>query len=362
MNMVPVPTDPSLPTLAYGTVALGYTRKCPLACRHCITDSSPQVKGKMGVERARRYLSVLPEFTDTVCFTGGEALIYHRDIVELIRDVSRLGLRSTLTTSAAWAQGTEETVRTRAHELLDAGLHRLMISWDLYHEEFLSREVAVRLARICVEIGLNTYVRMVLPEERGEAEYRAAFEGLPLEIERTPLMQIGRARTLPADHFVQKPELPLGRCNVVTAPLVDWDGTVYACCGPSNGSPAGSPLILGNAEREPLEKILRRGKKDPILETIYLLGPYGLFLLLEETGKSALLPRRPGYTGMCDLCRDFTDSPDLVRAVREALETPKGRRLLVAGRLTLIARAHHGMEIGDMPPSSCEMTEPVPIR
>ena len=69
-----------------------------------------------------------------------------------------------------------------------------------------------------------------------------------------------------------------------------------------------------------------------------LLGPYGLWMLLEQAGGNMKCRRPQGYTSICDLCLDLTNAPDLVQVMREQLSLPEGRALLSAARLWMERR------------------------
>ena len=319
--------------MQFQTIGLSYTRTCPLACRHCITESSPQAKGRMVPEQASRYLRAIAQFTRSTCFTGGEPLLYHREIVELIGQAKALGLKVSLVTGAGWVKD-EATTWRKVRELAEAGLDAMMISWDAYHEEFLPRERAVMLARLAVKAGLPVHVRTILPANGQVDGYETAFAGLPIKFEIGRTLRLGRASSLPPETFQCTETPPTGACGLVLQPVIETDGTVYACCGPSLSSHPTSPLVLGNAEAEPLEAILERAAQDPVLEVISTLGPYGLYRLLQDhpTGRERFRPRSQ-YTSICDLCLDITNLPELVSAVRERLQEPDVQALFAARRI-----------------------------
>lgn len=319
--------------LQYSVIGLMYTRTCPLSCAHCITESAPKVKERMRLQQASDYLRVIPRFCSQVCFTGGEPLLYHREIVELTHQAKALGLKVSLVTGAGWVRG-EAAARSKLAELVDAGLGSLCISWDQYHEEFSPRERAVALARVATELGLDVEVRTIISANRPKDEFQAVFKDIPVRLQAYPGIALGRAASLPATHFNIADELPTAVCSVVLSPVVEPDGSVYACCGPSHYCQRPSPLMLGHTSAEPLEDILARAVKDPVLEIILNLGPHGLFLLLKDhpVGR-ARFRARSGYSGMCELCLDITNDPELVDAVRERLADADARRLMVASRL-----------------------------
>jgi hypothetical protein len=320
--------------ISYDAIGFVYTRRCPLACRDCITESSPHARGKMRPDQAKAYLSAVGRFAGTVCFTGGEPLLYHQEIAGLTRFAKTCGLRVSVVTGAGWVRS-ESIARRRMRELGAAGLDDLAISWDVYHEEFSDRERAVLLARVATEEGLCVTVRSVEGAQAESAAHRHDFAGLPVHFESIRLVRLGRAASLPAAHFVAGATPPMGRCSAVLSAAIDCDGTVYACGGPSCYSARPSPLVLGNAGEEPLDTILDRAVRDPLLEVIALLGPYGLHLLLQGTGVADLYRERASYSGICDLCLDLTDSPAIVTAIRNRLDDERARALLTAARLRL---------------------------
>lgn len=317
----------------YDMVGFTYTRTCPLACRHCITESSPDAKGHMRVEQASEYIKVIPRFAKGVCFTGGEPMLYYRDILALVPQARELGLRVSMVTGAGWVRS-EGSTRARITALANAGLHHVCISWDQYHEEFSSRERPLMLARLALEAGLNVAVRVVTLTDAQKEQYHAMFDGLPVFLQAQAPVKLGRAAWLQTEHFNFVDEPPVGVCAILLTPAIEPDGTVYACCGPAHYSGKSSPLRLGNASIEPLEDILARAVQDPFLEVILNTGPYGLYQLLKEHPVGlARFKARPTYTGICELCQDITNDPELVSAVRERLSDGDAQRLLAVSRL-----------------------------
>jgi organic radical activating enzyme len=310
-----------------------YTRTCPLACAHCITFSSPKVKERMSFEHAVGYIEAIPNFSTQLGFTGGEPFLYYRDIVRLIRIGKSLGLAISLVTGAGWVR-TERQVRSRLETVAEAGLRTLCISWDQYHETYCSVDRPVLLARLAIQMGLNVIVRSVRPANASTEDYHNQFAGLPVKHEHQKIVRLGRAESLPQSHFEMTDDLPGGACSIVYSPVVEPDGNVYACCGPSHFATETSPLLLGNAKTEPLADILERGLKDPILEIINNIGPIGLYQLLKDhpAGRKHFKPRS-AYSHACELCLDITNNPKLISAIRERLNDRDAQRLVAISRL-----------------------------
>ncbi|MDD5034413.1 MAG: radical SAM/SPASM domain-containing protein [Methylococcaceae bacterium] len=318
----------------YDVVGLMYTKACPLACGHCVTESSPSAKGKMGLEQAKSYLPAIQQYSSTVCLTGGEPLLFYQEILELTREAKALGLEVSLVSGAGWVRG-EKPARNRMQELVEAGLSTICISWDRYHEEFSSRERAVLLAKLAAEAGLDVKVRSVIPNGDPPEGPRDEFDGIPINFQSVRPIPVGRASSLPSSHFSWEKEPPRGVCTVVRSPSIDHDGTVYACCGPSLYSLKPSPLVLGNANDEPLEAIFARALEDSILHILQNLGSYGFHMLLKDhpLEQRMLSTSRGTYTTICDLCLGVTNDPELVAAIKERLLDQDAQTLLTAARL-----------------------------
>jgi hypothetical protein len=162
--------------LQYTTVGLLYTRTCPLACRHCIIESSPKAEGKMRQETAAEYVRTITAYSKEVCFTGGEPLLYYTEVVELIRFAVSLGLETSVVSGAGWVRVDKtEIARERVRGLKEAGLKKLCISWDQYHEEFSPRAQAELLASLAQEFEIEVVVRGVVPANRRDARPKTVF-------------------------------------------------------------------------------------------------------------------------------------------------------------------------------------------
>ncbi|MBN1571638.1 MAG: radical SAM protein [Deltaproteobacteria bacterium] len=106
-------------------VAWEITRSCNLACDHCRASSEMgPYPGELTTEESLRLIEDIAAFSSPiVILTGGEPLM-RKDVSEIARAGTELGLRMVLATN-----GTLLT-RERARELLGAGIKRVSISID----------------------------------------------------------------------------------------------------------------------------------------------------------------------------------------------------------------------------------------
>ncbi|RRA47446.1 radical SAM/SPASM domain-containing protein [Acidipila sp. EB88] len=318
--------------LQYQTIGFVYTRTCPLSCRHCIIESSPKAQGKMSKRAAEQYLTTIARFSKQVCFSGGEALLYYHEVVDLIRTAKSLGLLTSVVSGAGWVRTDKAHIaRERVLGLKNAGLDSVCLSWDQYHEEFSPRENAELLAALVVEHGIALTIRGVAPATQPKPYPTYMFDQ-PAEFRN--LVQLGSARQLPAAHFFAFEEPPYGTCDTVLSPVIEPDGNVYACCGPSRFSHESSPLVLGNTNEETLDAILDRGMRDPLLRALNLVGPRGLYELLKATPEYAqFFRKRDHYGSICNVCMDMTDVPEIVAALRARMSDMEGKAMLAAAEI-----------------------------
>ncbi|WP_263382643.1 radical SAM protein [Granulicella arctica] len=322
--------------IRYSTVGLLYTRTCPLACRHCIIESSPKATEKMTQALASEYIKVVPKYSDQLCFTGGEPLLYYNEILPLIRQAKELGLGVSLVTGAGWVTLAKPHIaRERIRLIKEAGLDALVVSWDSYHEEFSPPENALLVVESAKEVGLSVQVRGVMSATGPLPRIEQKLVSIDVKYQKQNILRLGSAATLPEDHFIFGGIPKTGGCGTIFQPVVEPDGKVYACCGPSRSSRSEtSPLILGDTAHESLDSIFERATNDPILEAIATIGPHALFNLIKDDPELVgVLPIRERYTGICELCLDMNDVPAVVNKLRARVSESQVSRLITALRL-----------------------------
>ena len=102
------------------------TRACALACRHCRAEAQPgRHPEELTGSEARRLIDQLAELAPPMLIlTGGDPLM-RRDVLELARRASDLGMRVGLSPS-----GTPRLLNTDFHRIREAGIERISLSLD----------------------------------------------------------------------------------------------------------------------------------------------------------------------------------------------------------------------------------------
>ena len=296
----------------------------------------------MSLRTALGLLDGLNRVTDSITVTGGEPLLYPAEIIELILAARDQGLKVRLGTGGSWELQHEDSQQV-FRALAEVGLHQLILSWDIYHEEFYPLEKAVECARNAAEAGLKVKVAMCTPAHCEGLHHQKSFEAIPVKVQRYGLVRTGRAKGLPHGHFRRYSELPDESCAPVY-PLVDCEGRLFACCGPFYAGPRSHLLTLGSTGKNSAAEMLTEAAEDPLLQFLYTYGPGGLCFLLRKSGWESLHVRRRSYTHKCELCLDLTGSREVVTALRSWLSSPEGRGHLAA---VYMRREHSGRDLGD---------------
>ena len=106
-------------------VAWELTRSCNLSCSHCraASDRGPY-PGELTHEESLRLLDEIASFSSPIMIlTGGEPLL-RKDLLEITRYGTKLGLRMVLATNGTLLD------RKIARELKEAGIKRISVSID----------------------------------------------------------------------------------------------------------------------------------------------------------------------------------------------------------------------------------------
>lgn len=282
---------------------------CNAACADCYENSSPRKNSILPVEDAREYLRELRQLGCTgprFHFAGGEPFYNYQHLIDCFKvaeEESMLPLGK-LETNAFWCT-TDELVRERLDEIKRFGIVELLVSSDVFHQEF----VPIQRVQKAVWIG-----REVLGEEKVRVRFWEFFQN-PVDVMK--LTEEQKVQVF-RDELKQRPERIVGRASKALSHLVKrHPKETFAnsgCVGPilksrhihidpyGNIFPAGcAGLILGNAKRQKLSKIYETFdyRKHHISKTLVEHGPVPI---LEEAIQYGFEDNQEGYATKCHLC------------------------------------------------------------
>jgi len=272
---------------------------------------------KMAHDDAVSYITqaaALPRGGSSLCFSGGEVLLYREWVLEL------LNLRATSTfrfvsliTNGFWATSRRNALVV-ARELRQAGLTTLIVSASPFHAKYVSTDRARCALSAAEEVGLETYVKVTAPGRvQVSAEETLRSLGTLPETTQIDLMTLspgGRAATLDEANFDLQKDLPRGRCpgKVLT---IHPNGDAYFCCSPGSITPG---LALGNAKEETIEQLVATSNFTGHLAFIRLRGPAAFSDALQNAGMSAKMDK--GFASVCHLCTALVSDDDVLPVLR----------------------------------------------
>lgn len=284
------------------------TYKCNCACEFCYYNCGPEKNGLMSVDMAIsawQSLKILAGDSAKVHITGGEPFLYWDRLQEILEEAGNqnLGKVDLIETNGFWATN-EKITRERLKKLDELGIHRLKISTDPFHQEYVGIEPIRRLAEIATEIlgpkGVLVRWRKYLEdpiEMKGlssaerEQKYISAMNDYPCRF-------TGRAAGRLAKMVASKTAEALASMNCKSDLLgakgvhIDPFGNVFS--GTCSG------IIIGNVNRTRLEDIWKQfgPAQSEFINTLFNFGPYGM---LEEADKLGY-EKTNVYADKCHLC------------------------------------------------------------
>ncbi|MBV1850643.1 radical SAM protein [Catellatospora tritici] len=320
-----------LRTVPQAGLLLALTQRCPLSCAHCSTDSSPTAP-QHSAAPLRRLVSTFTAAAhpELIFMSGGEPLLRPDLVAELATAARTVGTRSMLLSGMFFARRSMPAAVRRAVSTLD----HFSASIDVFHEREVARSDALRalaaVADLVPSVSLHVtssdeaYLTDVLTQVR-----RMFGDRVPVLVAR--VRPTGRARSFVADPAdVVDP----GPCEFANWPLVDFDGTVYACSR-QNLVRRHRPghLVLGHAARDSWSALSAAIQARPTLRSVRSLGAI-------ETA------RRAGAASCDGVCQTCVGLPGDV-AVPEPVEQVS-RQLLGSLRPRQLARRWGAGEHSDL--------------
>jgi organic radical activating enzyme len=294
------------------SLGLHVTDRCNARCLHCAFGCGPDLKGCMGLEEAKRYVSEAKALdAEIVCITGGEPMLYPDLVKKIISKCSRLSFPEIwLFTNCFWAHDVSK-VRATVEKLRSLGLTKMFTSMDFFHQSYIPIKSVKNAIEASLEFGLEVCVDSRFlgdPDEENEfnSANRSFVESLgnlhsKVEVIKAQPMLVGRAAESLAKYVKMKPlsEILNEKCpgawagGTLDSPLgvdIDEFGFVTICPG----------LSVGNARQASLSKIIEKYdyQDHAVIAALCNDGTKGLMNLASENG---FVPKEAYFSG-CHFC------------------------------------------------------------
>ncbi len=301
-----------MPVKYWSQAGLLLTYWCNARCASCYLNCSPEGGCEMSVENAIRNWRSVIEASPHGCrihISGGEPFGNWERLIEIARrgKSEGLGPLKKIETNAFWAAD-EKIIIQRIGALDEAGMEKLCISTDPYHQQFVPIENCRLLARLGREVLGPDRVQI-----RWEDWLAEGFDTDRISNDQRQKLFVqhatsgrdrfnGRLAETICAYIQQKSLSELADKPCREALLrskhvhIDGSGRIFP------GTCAG--VILGSLEEHSASQIWSElevcYEKRPILGTLSQHGPVGL---LENAKNAGYVPGKC-YTGKCHLCWD----------------------------------------------------------
>lgn len=327
------------------------TETCNIQCGHCLPECKPGRTENlewMALERILREAKLGGSVTK-IAFTGGEPFLVLNMLRQAVVLCVELGFRTSVMTNGFWAISVPQA-RDTLQRL--PGLTELGLSTDTFHQDFIPVERIRNAITVGQELGIRCLVRVCVlshPEEAIE-RIREQLSGLDelYTLQIQPIQPMGRAVNLEPDRNLTNLTACL-RCKAADSPSVTTSGDVTACCGASNHWLGRHPLHFGNIFEHSVDRVLKVGDENPIVQALRLWGPWWLLNVVQKQAsrEGVSLPPLPSAS-FCSVCEYL--NADGVRAglLWRAIRNPEVLRKIAVGRLLSFGEASM---LSRMPPS-----------
>jgi organic radical activating enzyme len=322
---------PSLSLRDTFTIGFIYNYPCPLQCDFCCHTKENVGPGKLTAplisDVIARYAPI-PEVT-RFAFTGGDPMIYHKDIVAVFREARAAGVKQPfhVVTSGFWAKD-EATTLAKLTALKEVGLDSLNLSYDREHQKWVPKDYVLRMLDACRQLDLSFDVFGVFWDQDDKVENLvpelASSDYSKLSVSSSYVAPIGRARenyqarknfTVPADAKAKcvKP----GHYDISIYP----NGDTFPCC--SGGYNKEAKLLLGNAFVDDPRAILAKASQNFHVRIAKEIGFDVLLKEIEELGLKVDLPSLDEVQSVCEMCALIHSNQAIKDKIAEAYESVK---------------------------------------
>lgn len=308
------------------TICFCYTYHCNIACDHCIVSASPKRFEKIDFEVAKSLIEdVIRLGFVSVIFTGGESLIFKKEIFALTKMARKTGMEVTIITNGFWALTFHEA-DLFASDIAKAGITHVAISSDKYHVKGgIPSEAVTNAFRALSKYGISVIVTSTI--EKNVIEFDKFQKPAKYKLIHNYIIPCGRAAGLNKELLQSQSDAVDDICSNSSLMILS-SLKVLRCCGPlafykqHNNN---NPIVLGDLSKESLEEIIikvRQGQ-NIFLEVFAAWGPKKLGLLLSKDFWRE--DEKPPFYSVCDLYCRLLNNSNRVTALRRLIETPDMR-------------------------------------
>jgi pyruvate-formate lyase-activating enzyme len=306
------------------------TRRCPLSCAHCSTNSMLGSE-EIDAEDIVHFVATLTPETrpELVYLTGGEALLRPHLVMKIADMCHAIGTRVVLLSGMFFAR------QDKIPPLIERAIGHVdhfSASLDIFHEQQVSRAAVLRILLTLVERGQDVSLQVAglsqddpYLHEMNDTIRKYFAERVPALF--TYVAPLGRGKQLVTlqrhrprksmQRGVLSPSLQISPtpCSVASWPVVTFNGTIVGCCNQSivDGSTS-VHLQFGHITTDDWPTVRQNYLTSLLMRAIRIFGPeytnthYG-------SGKVAC-------DGYCETCFRLSEDPKILESLQSGLEHP----------------------------------------
>lgn len=308
----------SLRTVPAAGVALGLTRRCPLKCAHCSTNST-MTSEQFPAEMFLRFVDTFDTDNrpEVIAMSGGEAMLRPKLVRRLAERAREVGARSTVLSGMFFARSGRIPLVIK--EAIGAVDH-FSVSIDIYHEREVPRADVFRVLNTLLDDGTDVSIHMVGRDaadpylENMVGEVQRVFDGrVPMLV--NAVSSFGRARAWITRGAQIVPEsIEANPCAMAAWPVVGFSGTIVACGNDDVLDDVPAHLRLGHANIDDWATVRERCLASSMVRGIRLFGPEYIADRFRDGGL--------GCDGYCQTCMKLPGDAALQKRVHELMAKP----------------------------------------
>lgn len=297
-------------------ISLALTRRCPLSCAHCATNStlsSEQAPAEMFVRFVDTFTPEL--HPDVLAISGGEAFLRPRLLQEVAERARRAGTRTCALSGMFWAN--QPRIPKAIERAIDA-LDHFSASVDVFHEQEVPRRNVFRALDTLLADGHDVSLHIVGLDTDDPYLAEITEEVCRVFGEQVPMLVNGVTARGRAAQWLEGAAPDLGHqiepdpCTLAAWPVVAYDGTVVACGNDDVvEGPAPPHLVLGHAQVDGWPVIRSRCLTSSVVRAVRTFGPE---YVNERYGSGAVT-----CDGMCSTCQNLSRDVTLEAQLDEVM-------------------------------------------
>lgn len=288
------------------------TNKCSSKCKHCSVQnkksSQNHIEEGIAVDIIKK-LSTNYNIKSIMTF-GGEPLLFPNEVIAIHKVAKEVGIPyRQIITNGYWTKDFN-IIEKISHKLAEAGVNKILISVDAFHQEYIPLELVKKVANSLLEAGISDikWSPCWAVSEDDNNQYNKKTKSILEELEEIPietgngnvLYPEGAALENLRDYLPSKKCLTKGKCGdePYTEPLdliksisIEPNGDVAVC----------KDFKIGNVNEKSISEIIEdyNPYNNLYMKTILEEGVEGLLNMVKNRGLNV---DSNEFYSICDMC------------------------------------------------------------